>query len=82
MKRIFSVFAVAAIVTSAFAFAKPYGGFFCASLTQNISCAVTGSSFTEVTSGGTIFYKHVGWNGTTADCLSNRCNTQTRFTTE
>ncbi|WEK35581.1 MAG: hypothetical protein P0Y53_24110 [Candidatus Pseudobacter hemicellulosilyticus] len=82
MKKLFSVLAVAAIVTSAFAFSsKPFGGKYCASQTQNFQCAVI-TNVTELGTGGTTYYKYSAWDGTNSDCQLTRCATQTSFLTE
>lgn len=83
MKRIISVIAIIAIVSSALAFTSKKCGVFCAAATSGGSCNII-SGVTEVNNGTSGFtrYKNCNWNGSSSTCTGPVCTTQTTFYNE
>jgi hypothetical protein len=78
MRRLFSTLTVIAIVSSALAFkAKPLGGLYCASVTQNVGCQIVHK---KETTGTANFYINKSWDCTS--CPSNNCSVLVRLVDE
>jgi len=70
VKMILTSVVVFAVVGGAFGFKSKYNRKFCASMTKNIGCTEILRKFS---SGGNNYFQDATWDGTSGNCLPNRC---------
>lgn len=80
MKKLMSVLAVAAIVTSAFAFtSNKFSSKFCAATTQNGTCQFLINKKIVTTGGTQFFYDSRITPANANDCINAVCDTQVKL---